>query len=68
VALLSLVFYINHLPSYSYIGLALVVILFLYQFTLCKNRDETKCFKAFVHNNWVGMTVTASVACAFFIR
>jgi 4-hydroxybenzoate polyprenyltransferase len=66
--LLTWVFYINQLPSFSYIGLILVLALFVYQYTLCKNRDGQKCFSAFLHNNWVGMAITLSIALGFFIR
>ena len=63
--LLTRVFYINKLPSFSYIGLVLVLAMFIYQLTLCKHRDGQKCFSAFLHNNWVGMTVSISIALGF---
>lgn len=65
--LLTWVFYINNLPSISYVGLGLAMVLFLYQLNLCKNREEPKFFKAFLHNNWVGMTVTLSIALGFIL-
>lgn len=65
VVLLTWIFYINHFPIVSYVGLFIVVLLFIYQFILCKNREEAKCFTAFLHNNWVGMTVFASIALGY---
>jgi 4-hydroxybenzoate polyprenyltransferase len=66
VILLAWVFYITQLPSISYALLLGVVGLFGYQFRLCKNRDEAKCFTAFLHNNWVGMVITACIALGYF--
>jgi 4-hydroxybenzoate polyprenyltransferase len=66
VGLLAWVFYINDLPVISYVGLLCVIALFVYQFVLCKNREESQCFAAFLHNNWVGMAVTVSIALGYF--
>jgi 4-hydroxybenzoate polyprenyltransferase len=66
LALLVWVFYINQLPSISYVGLLIVLILFIYQHILCKEREESKCFAAFLHNNWVGMLITLSIAVGFY--
>lgn len=68
LGLLSTVFYINTLPLSTYGGLGLAALLFAYQFKLCKNREEEKCFTAFLHNNWVGMTITVSIGLGFVIR
>lgn len=65
--LLTWVFYINQLPSFSYLGLLLVFVFFAYQLNLCKSREEPKFFKAFLHNNWVGLTVTLSIALGFML-
>ncbi len=65
VCLMAWVFYVNQLPLYSYIGLGVVAVLFGYQYYLCKNREEARCFTAFLHNNWVGMAITVSIALAY---
>jgi 4-hydroxybenzoate polyprenyltransferase len=65
VVLLGIVFYINQLSSISYIGLAGVVLLFVYQYYLCKERDPAGCFSAFLHNNWVGMALTVSIVVGY---
>lgn len=67
LVLLAWVFYINSLALISYAGLGLVTVLFAYQFSLCKNREEPKFFKAFLHNNWVGMVITISIALGYFV-
>lgn len=64
--LLAWVFYLTALPAISYAGLGVVLLLFVYQFTLCKHREEAKCFTAFLHNNWVGMALTVSIAYGCF--
>ena len=36
--------------------------LFLYHQYLMREREPTQCFKAFLHNNWVGLTLFVGVA------
>jgi 4-hydroxybenzoate polyprenyltransferase len=50
-----------------YAGLIAASGLMTYQYTLIHNRDRALCFKAFLHNNWVGMVVFAGIALDFFI-
>lgn len=40
-----------------YLAVVVVIWLFVYQQFLIMTRNETKCFKAFLHNNWVGMVI-----------
>lgn len=65
--LLASVFYLNGLSPFAYAGLLVCVVLFLYQLMLCKKREEQKCFQAFLHNNWVGMLLTASILLGLFL-
>jgi len=51
-----------------YAGLMIVAGLIVYQYTLIRNRDRALCFKAFLHNNWVGMVVFIGIALDFFIH
>ena len=50
-----------------YAGLLVAVGLIGYQYTLIRNRERSLCFKAFLHNNWVGMIVFIGIALDFFI-
>ncbi len=43
-------------------GLVMASIIALYHFTLIKGRDRDRCFKAFVHNNWLGFVVFIGTA------
>ena len=50
-----------------YAGLSVATGLIAYQYALIRHRDRVLCFKAFLHNNWVGMTVFAGIALDFVI-
>ncbi|UJP08573.1 MAG: 4-hydroxybenzoate octaprenyltransferase [Nitrosomonas sp.] len=50
-----------------YAGLSVATGLIAYQYTLIRQRDRALCFKAFLHNNWVGMAVFAGIALDFVI-
>lgn len=39
-----------------------------YHYTLIKDRDRMRCFKAFLHNNWFGAAVFAGIAADFLLR
>jgi len=39
-----------------------------YHYTLIKNRERDKCFKAFLHNNWIGAAIFAGIALDQYIR
>ena len=40
-----------------YLSVIIVVWLFVYQQLQILDRNETKCFNAFLHNNWVGLVI-----------
>ncbi len=44
-----------------YAGLAVAAGIAGYHFTLIRERDRQRCFKAFVHNNWFGAAVFAGL-------
>jgi 4-hydroxybenzoate polyprenyltransferase len=50
------------LGVYFNVSLVVAALLFLYQQHLIRERRPDACFKAFVHNNWVGMALFAGVA------
>ncbi len=67
----ALMVYIGQLQSMGmayYAGLLVAVGLMGYQYTLIRNRDRALCFKAFLHNNYVGMAVFTGIALDFLIR
>lgn len=49
------------LGLYYFIGVAIAAMLSAYQQYLIKDRDRTKCFKAFLNNNWYGAAVFAGL-------
>ena len=46
-------------------GLAVAVLIAGYHFTLIYQRDPARCFKAFLHNNWIGAAIFAGVVIDF---
>ena len=53
---------------YYYLGLGAAALLMLYHYTLIRGRGREGCFKAFLHNNWVGGVVFAGIAADYFWR
>ncbi len=71
VLFVVLMAYIGQLQSMGvayYAGLLTAAGLMGYQYTLIRNRDRALCFKAFLHNNYVGMVVFIGIALDFMIR
>jgi len=50
-----------------YAGLAAAAGMMLYHYTLIRGRSREGCFRAFRHNNWVGMAIFAGIV-AVYIR
>lgn len=44
-----------------WVALAVAAGLAVYHYTLIRERDRAKCFKAFLHNNWVGAVLFAGL-------
>ena len=51
-----------------YAGLVVAAALILYHYLLIRDRNRERCFKAFLHNNWVGAAVFAGIAADYFSR
>ena len=68
LALLIAVGRMQQLSWPYYGGLLVAVGLFVYQQKLIFHRDKTLCFKAFLNNNWFGMTVFAGLAMAYWLK
>jgi 4-hydroxybenzoate polyprenyltransferase len=45
-----------------YAGLAAAAAMMVYHWTLIRGRSRAGCFKAFMHNNWVGAVIFAAIA------
>lgn len=45
-----------------YMALSSALILVIYQYYLIRGRNPAQCFKAFLHNNWVGAVVFVGIA------
>ena len=66
-ALIGWVGYQLHMGWPFYAGLAGAVGLAGYHYTLIRGRDRMPCFKAFLHNNWVGASIFAGIVIDFLI-
>ncbi len=49
-----------------YIGLTVAAGLAMYQQYLIKNREASRCFRAFLNNNWFGLAVFAGIAAHYY--
>lgn len=57
ITLLLIITLIENLAPYFLFSLLIVINLFYYQIILIKDHDRMRCFKAFLHNNWVGFVL-----------
>ena len=65
IAIMLVIGFLQGMGVVYYAGLAVATVLIAYQFTLIRNRERALCFKAFLHNNWVGMAVFLGIAFDF---
>ena len=49
-------------------GLGVAAALVVYEFWIARRRERTACFRAFLHNNWVGLAVFAGLAATFALK
>ena len=61
LAILAAVGQTMHLGWPFWLGLIAATAIALHHYTLIKDRDTTKCFTAFMHNNWLGAAVFAGI-------
>ena len=54
--------------AFYYAGLLAAAGIMGYHYTLIKNRERDKCFKAFLHNNRVGAAIFAGIALDLYYR
>jgi len=65
LALLGFVGWELHLGWPYYLGLAVAAVIAVYHYTLIRERDPARCFKAFLHNNWFGAAIFAGMIASF---
>jgi 4-hydroxybenzoate polyprenyltransferase len=65
LALLALAGLLRGLAWPYYAGLAAAAAMMLYHWTLIRGRTREGCFRAFLHNNWVGGAVFAGIVAGF---
>lgn len=49
-------------------GLAVAAGIAGYHYTLIRERERMRCFKAFLHNNWIGVAVFAGIVADYWIK
>ena len=49
-------------------GLGVAASIAVYHYTLIRGRDRARCFKAFLHNNWLGAAVFAGLVLDYWLR
>lgn len=65
--LLGYIGVLAQLTAVYYVALACCALAFIYQYRLAKS-SEAGCFKAFLHNHYVGLLVFAGIALHYFIH
>jgi 4-hydroxybenzoate polyprenyltransferase len=55
--LLFLIGFLKSLSIYYFFGIIAAIALFAYQYKLTAKREPTKCFTAFLNNQWVGCVI-----------
>ncbi|HQR04395.1 MAG: 4-hydroxybenzoate octaprenyltransferase [Proteobacteria bacterium] len=61
---LGLLAWVGHRLGYGWCyqaGLIIAAMIAGYHYTLIRNRERDRCFKAFLHNNWFGAAVFAGI-------
>lgn len=68
-AMLAILAYVGirlHLHWPYFVGLLVAAGLAGYHYTLIRTRERAACFKAFLHNNWVGAAIFAGLLLSYF--
>ena len=68
LSIMAAVGLIQNLGTMYYAGLAVALGLIIYQYRLIHDRDRGRCFKAFLHNNWVGAAVFAGIGLDYLMQ
>lgn len=55
-------------PAWPYFaGLVVAASMMIYHYTLIRGRSREGCFRAFRHNNWVGLSIFAGIVCSYLL-
>lgn len=68
LAILGWVGFVTGAGAAFFAGLVAAAGIMGYHYTLIRERDRAKCFKAFLHNNWVGAAIFAGWAVDYLLR
>lgn len=71
VAMLAILVWFGNQHGFGvlyYLGLAVAAALMAYHYTLIRGRQRPRCFKAFLHNNWVGAAIFAGLLAEYHLR
>ena len=71
LAMLAVLFHVGGLfglGAWYFGGLALAGLLMAYHQWLIRHRDRQACFRAFLHNQWVGAVIFAGIALDYLLR
>ena len=55
------------LGAWYFGGLGVAAALVAWEFVITRHRDRDACFRAFLHNHWVGLAVFAGIALDYFM-
>jgi 4-hydroxybenzoate polyprenyltransferase len=66
-AMMAIGLWKNYGPFY-YAGLAVAAAIAGYHYTIIKTRTREGCFKAFLHNNWIGLAVFLGIVADTLLR
>ena len=56
------------LGAWYWCGVGIAMLLVAYEFVIARHRDRSGCFRAFLHNHWVGAVVFAGIALDYALR
>ena len=68
LGLLTVAGYMLALSSIYFVGLAAAAVVALYHYHLIQEREKAACFKAFLHNNWLGFAVFLGLLAHYWMQ
>ena len=68
LGLIAWVGYSAGLGAVFFVAIGVSIGLAGYHFTLIRQREPARCFKAFLHNNWIGASIFAGIVLDYLLR